>query len=207
MKNLLPIIFFAVVLNLISSVSHAGVEIRGHAGIIFNEPSDLNNALKVNGAKELNILPNFGGDFVITPGGFPLGIGLRYDTGSIQVDGVATGTQSQGKVSTNRLAALVQFELFEKVFPLTLVLTGGLYHTIDIEMTSLTGTRTKYDSGKALSFTAGIMNGYTIGPVKLMGEAGAEYYVYENISGPSGNANFKVNLNGIYVLGHLGFAF
>ncbi len=197
-----------IALLTIPTTSQAWFTVRGSAGLMTHDSRDVNNELKTKTVNEIYVHGIYGADAILNPESFPLGLGIRYEAGSVDV---TTGNKNQypknkASLSVSRLAAIATLRPINKDVFFGAIGTYGLSHTQSLKTTTDSATM-DYKGGTATSYTAGVEFGLRPGKIiEMGGELGFEVYDVKGMTDDNSGSTLNMDLHGPYVLLHLGIS-
>jgi hypothetical protein len=194
-----------LILLTFSNPAHAILEIRGMAGFALMNSESMNSRINDAGISTTNVVGVGGYDGIFRLPGTNLGLGARYDWQGVKMS-AAGGSGNEFEISVKRVSALISYRFVDRLGYIGIVGLYGVTHTPWAYLKQ-SGTVTSYDSGQSSSLSGAFEGGMTVGFITFGAEIGFQSYLVRDLKGPSGQANFDINLGANYYLAILGIRF
>ncbi len=205
MKNILLSLSTLALFLGFSWQAQALIEIRANYGILSSS-NDPATATDTNGITlpSLKTLAGIGGDIIVTPPLFPVGIGLRYE--SLGVSASAGGNDAS--VEAQRTALVVNYRIIDTLAFLGPIATLGLSHTnkIKIKVPAYSYDDT-FSTTSGTSYSVGVEGGAHLLGFLIGAEAGIESITVKGGKSEAGTDFKDEDLNGTYFKVLAGFKF
>lgn len=200
-----PSFIFVALVVLAAPSAHALLLLRGHFGLHSVSSSEIDS----NVASEYKVksMTGYGGDLMITPTAFPIGLGVRYETQSQKL----SSSGLEYTYTADRWAIIGERHLIDTGVYMGVVATYGVSHNSVYSVdTPVANTSFKYTTTTASSWSAGLAVGLKLMMWRLGLEGGYLSYVATDFKDSNGAAlagNPKADYSGGYGKALIGVEF